>query len=90
MIADIGQEEFSGGDEAAQVFENLLAVDRVEFQQQMRAEVVNPAEREQLALQRRKSRQHAVASFQRFHIVADQAVQELHGVLAAQFQLAGG
>src|SRR5574341_508964 len=90
MITDIGEEEFAGRNEPAQVVENLLAIDGVEFQQQMRAEVVNPAERQELALPLRERRQHAFARFERLHVVADQTVEELHCVLAAQLQLACG
>src|SRR5262249_13746863 len=90
MIADIGDEEFSGGDEPVQVFENLLPVDRIEFQQQVCAEVVNPAKREQLALKCRESRQHSLACLPPFEVIADQAVEELNRVFAAHLQFPRG
>src|SRR2546422_6374936 len=91
MIADVGDKEFSGWNEPAQVLENLLAVDRVQFQQQEFAEVVNPAEREQLALDCGESRQHSLARLKRFDVVADQAVEKLNRVFTAdlQFSCAG-
>src|SRR5262245_39420583 len=89
MIADVGDEKFPGGNEPAQVLENLLAVDRVQFHQQVLAEVINPAEREQFTLKRWESRQHSLARPQRFDVVADQAVQELNRVFAADLQFPG-
>src|SRR5262245_30451926 len=89
MIANVGDEKFSGGDETAQALENLLVVDRVQFQKQVLADVINPAEGDQLALKRRESRKHSLARLERFDIVADQTVEKLNRVFAAQLQFSG-